>query len=217
MLANSKLCKPGTLLRSPLSQAVSVEPKLDRWPWLAEAREAQRRRGSRFPSTINRDCLAATVWAANERYSTVRCCSANTENDVWCPPRRPGGREPHQIAGAERIASRPCSVNLTRAGSTVSSRLRAGHRGQPAWTNTRCSSPRSRAAGVMMVRSPMTILRPCRMACRTSSSHTKSDVFCTVAAGAVWDAGGWTGGLDATAAGTLAAGSGLGTDASGGV
>src|SRR6185503_6756887 len=39
-------------------------------------------------------------------------------------------------------------------------------------TNTLCSLARSRADGVMIVRSPITILRPRRTAWRTSSSHT---------------------------------------------
>ena len=39
----------------------------------------------------------------------------------------------------------------------------------------RCASARSRAAGVMIVRSPITILRSNLMACRTSSSQTNDD------------------------------------------
>ncbi len=46
-----------------------------------------------------------------------------------------------------------------------------------------CSSPKSRAAGVTIVRSPMTSLRPWRIACRTSSSQTKSSGFETAVGG----------------------------------
>ena len=44
--------------------------------------------------------------------------------------------------------------------------------GQPAWTKTLAASPASRAAGVTMVRSPISSFRPSSTASRTSSSQT---------------------------------------------
>ncbi len=61
------------------------------------------------------------------------------------------------------------------ADSTVRvSRGSAAYFGHCAWMNALCCSPRSRAAGVTIVFSPITILRFCFTACRTSSSQTKS-------------------------------------------
>src|SRR4051794_29766871 len=46
--------------------------------------------------------------------------------------------------------------------------------GHEAVVNMCCDSPRSRAEGVTMVRSPMRMRVPARSAWRTSSSHTNS-------------------------------------------
>src|SRR4029453_12827254 len=66
-----------------------------------------------------------------------------------------------------------------RIGSTDKSEKLLGSNADQPWghvaeTNTRCAWARSRAAGVTIVRSAITILRPCRIACFTSSSHTNA-------------------------------------------
>ena len=119
----------------------------------------------RSPSRPNLACEALPSWLRLE----------------FRRPECPGATADYQNAGAVRIAGLPSEVNTKpkRLNSMTSDQPR-----QSAWMKTRCCSPISRAAGVTIVRSPMTIFRPCRTACLTSSSQTKSAGFTLGAAGA---------------------------------
>jgi hypothetical protein len=131
------------------------------------------------------------------------------------------GRSPPQPRdGAESpsIGNRRMEVEPLEECAVLCGGAHASHRGQPAATNTFEASPRSRAAGVTIVLSPMVIIRPALIAARTSSSQTNSagpSGGCGVAAGDAagppvgWAGAGEAGGAAATRAVIVGAAAGF--------